>query len=211
MVKYRSDIMKQQQNSVKILKYLISSDNEMQNISNIAKGANIDYKNTYNIIKNLQKDKIVNLKKIGNSNIVQFTKKLNPVVYEAEFNRREQIFKNKEIKAIFSYLENLYFPKIILLFGSHAKGLANRHSDIDLMVIANKNKQEEIERRLNTLPFDIDLLFFNYEEFISMAISKEFTVVSEAIKNNIIIHGIEEYYNLLSSIKYQYNLSSSLI
>ena len=199
--------MKQKQNSVEVLKYLISHDYEMLNIANIAKGVNIDYKNTYNIIKNLQKDKIVNLKKIGNNNIVQFSKKLNPLVYEAEFNRREQLFKNKEIKAIFSYLKNLYFPKIILLFGSHAKGLANHHSDIDLMVITNKNNEEEIELKLNTLPFDIHLLFFTYEEFIPMVISKEFTVVSEAIKNNIIIEGIEDYYNLLSSIKYEYNLT----
>jgi len=206
--KNHSDIMKQKQNSIKILKYLISHDNEMLNISNIAKGANIDYKNTYNIVKNFQKDKIVNLKRIGNYNIVQFSKKLNPLVYEAEFNRREQVFKNKEIKAIFSYLKNLYFPKIILLFGSHAKGFANHNNDIDLMVIVKKNKKVEIERTLNTLPFDIHLIFFTYEEFISMSISKEFTVVSEAIKNNIIIHGIEDYYNLLSSIKYHYNLSS---
>lgn len=200
--------MKQKQNSLKILKYLIAHNDEMLNISNIAKGVNIDYKNTYNIVKNFQKEKLVKLKKIGNNNIVKFSMKLNPLVFEAEFNRREQIFKNKEIKAIFSYLKNMYFPKIILLFGSHAKGFNNCHSDIDLLVVANKNNEEEIELRLNTLPFDIDLLFFTYEKFISMAISKEFTVVSEAIKNNIIIYGIEDYYNLLSSIKYQYNLTS---
>jgi len=34
-----------------------------------------------------------------------------------------------------------------------------------------------------------------------MAKSKEFTVVSEAIKNNIIFIGIEEYYRLLSNAR----------
>jgi len=39
----------------------------------------------------------------------------------------------------------------------------------------------------------------SYENFIRMARSREFTVVSGALKSNIILIGIEEYYRLLSN------------
>ena len=49
----------------------------------------------------------------------------------------------------------------------------------------------------------IHLTAVTYKDFIYMAKSKEFTVVSEAIKNNIILVGIEEYYRLLKNAGYQ--------
>ena len=50
------------------------------------------------------------------------------------------------------------------------------------------------------MPEKIHLTNVNYGNFINMAKSKEFTVVSEAIKNNIILNGIEEYYRLLKNV-----------
>jgi len=37
--------------------------------------------------------------------------------------------------------------------------------------------------------------------FSAMAKSKEFTVISEILKNNIILIGIEEYYRLLKNVR----------
>ncbi|MBM4241617.1 MAG: nucleotidyltransferase, partial [Euryarchaeota archaeon] len=48
---------------------------------------------------------------------------------------------------------------------------------------------------------EIHLTFFTYEEFLSMAQSREFSVVLEAIKNNIILVGIEDYYRLMENVR----------
>jgi len=48
---------------------------------------------------------------------------------------------------------------------------------------------------------DIHLTILNFEEFMDTAMSKEFTVVSEAMKNNIILVGIEDYYRVLNNVR----------
>ncbi|NYB26097.1 MAG: hypothetical protein HVN34_02000 [Methanobacteriaceae archaeon] len=51
------------------------------------------------------------------------------------------------------------------------------------------------------IPLNIHYTFFTYEEFLSMAQSYEFSVVREAIKNNIILVGIEDYYRLMENVE----------
>ena len=48
-----------------------------------------------------------------------------------------------------------------------------------------------------SIEMDIHLVQFSYEDFLSMAKSNEFTVVSEAIKSNVILIGIEDFYRLV--------------
>ena len=200
--------MKGRQNSIEILKYLISHDDEVLNISAIAKGTNIDYKNTHNIIKQFQKENIVNLQKFGNSNIVKFNKKMNSLVFEAEFQRKKEIIKQGPIQSISKRFDEFSFPCLALLFGSYAKGTADKHSDIDLLIVADEKKEKVIRRSLRILPYDVHSVFLTFDDFVTMIISKEFTVVSEVVKHNVILHGIEQYYNLLSSVKKKYILVS---
>ena len=187
-------------NSNEILKYVLSRDGEDLTIRNIANGLNKDYKNTYDIIKKLSKDKILKTIKIGSSNIVKAIKNPNPQFFSAEYGRREEILKNRNINNIFNILKRSYFPKIVLLFGSYAKNTYNEHSDIDLIIICDKKYQKNIERKINILPFDILPIFLSFEEFIDLASKKEFSVISESLKQNIILYGIEIYYQILVNI-----------
>ncbi|MDR1722122.1 MAG: nucleotidyltransferase domain-containing protein [Methanobrevibacter sp.] len=187
-------------NSNEIIKYILSRDKEDLTIRNIANGLNKDYKNIYNIIKKLSNDEILQMKKIGSSNIVKAIKSPNPQFFSAEYKRREEILKNKNINNIYNILKRSYFPKIVLLFGSYAKNTYNKDSDIDLLIICDEKYQKTIERNLKILPFDIHPIFLSFEEFLDLASKKEFTVVSEALKQNIILYGIEDYYQLLANI-----------
>jgi hypothetical protein len=45
----------------------------------------------------------------------------------------------------------------------------------------------------------IHLTHIKYADFQAMLRSKEFTVVSEAIKKNIILVGIEDYYRMVNN------------
>jgi len=111
------------------------------------------------------------------------------------------LLKNPDFKILYHKLNNLPFPFICLIFGSQAKNDAHPRSDIDLLIICEQNRENEFESLISLLPLNIDLNIFNFEEFISMIKNKEFTVVSEAINNNIILVGIEEYYRMLEHAK----------
>ena len=88
---------------------------------------------------------------------------------------------------------------IVLIFGSFAKGKNTSSSDIDICVISdNKKKIKELWEMLNLLSLKLEIQEFTTKEFISMIEKKQNNLGNEIIKSNIILYGIENYYNLIS-------------
>lgn len=186
------------ESDIKILKLLIENKEEMFTIKKIAETLEINYRTAYERVAALEKEGLIKVTRAGNSKVCEFTSKFNSKVYEAEFYRREGLFKkNKDFLVLRNRLAELNFVFVALLFGSHAKGTANKSSDIDILTISGDEK--EIKATLSLLPDKIHLTTVSYENFFHMAKNREFTVVSEAIKNNIILIGIEEYYRLIKN------------
>jgi len=185
--------------TIEILKLLISNKEETYSIRKISLIRKINYKSAYNAIKNLEKEELVDLKKLGNTVLCKFNENFNDSVFKAEYLRKQSLFKNKDFLIVHNRLAELKFPFIALLFGSYAKGTARVNSDIDILAIGGNEK--EIEKTISLLPDKIHLTSISSESFVRMAKSKEMTVVSEAIKNNIILLGIEEYYRLLKNAR----------
>ena len=184
---------------IKIMKLLLGRKEEKFTIKKIAETLKINYRIAYEQAMKLEKDGLLKITKTGNSNVCEFALKFDSRVFEAEYTRRKELFRNRDFLVIHNRLSDLRFPFIALLFGSHAKGTANRHSDIDILTIGGNEK--EIQATISLLPDKIHLTSVNYENFIHMAKSREFTVVSEALKNSIVLIGIEEYYRLLSNAR----------
>lgn len=183
-----------------IIKVLLERQEEELNISKIAKYSGIDYKNTYMMVKDLEKQEILILKSFGKTTRVILNKKVHPLIFEAEFERRKALFeKNKDILIIYKRLFELQFPCIVLLFGSYAKGKATKHSDIDLLIVCEEKRESKIQEIFDLFPLKIHPTFTNFEDFTKMLRTKEFNVVLEAIKNNIILIGIEDYYRLIEN------------
>lgn len=189
--------------NVDVVIALIENPEDQVNISQLSKKLKMDYKNTYNIIKKLEKENLIILNRFGNAYNCILNKKINPLIFEAEYRRREELLKNKNFKVLFNKLNSIMIPFVALIFGSYAKKKATQYSDIDLMLVYNKNieKNINIERTISLLPLDIHTVTFSYDEFLKMAKSREFSVVAEAIKHNIILTGIEEYYRLIENVK----------
>ena len=183
---------------IKILKLLLKKREEKFTIKKIAETLKINYRIAYEQVMKLEKEGLLKITKAGNSKICEFTNKFDDRVFEAEYSRRIELFKNKDLLVIHNRLAELKFPFIALLFGSHAKETSSKHSDIDILTIGGDEK--ETQAIISLLPDKIHLTTISYENFIRMAKSKEFTVVSEVIKNNIILIGIEEYYRLLKNV-----------
>ena len=63
------------------------------------------------------------------------------------------------------------------------------------------SEEERMEKEIQTitrlLPLNLHTNIFTETDFKHMKNSKEITVGSEAMKNNIILHGIETYYEMI--------------
>ena len=90
---------------------------------------------------------------------------------------------------------------IILIFGSYAKNTQTKNSDIDLMFIVPDGMEElfekDVHRVARSLPLPIHPLVFSEKQFLEMTHAHESNVGQEALKNNIILYGIETYYEMI--------------
>ena len=65
----------------------------------------------------------------------------------------------EKVLRFYKAVEKRFSVKKVLLYGSHAKGLANKHSDIDVAVViaeADHSKRVEITAKLFHFAFDVD-------------------------------------------------------
>jgi len=182
---------------LRILKLLIENSGQKLSIRKLSQMAGLDYKSAYNSVGSLKSQGIISARKIGNTTLCSFNYRLNSPVFEAERDRARDILKNKNLVIIRNHLIELNFPLVVLLFGSYAKKTNNPHSDIDLLIISEN--PSEIDQELSLIPFKIHLTQVTYKEFKMSVKSREFNVVEEAIRHNIILVGIEEYYRLLEN------------
>lgn len=183
----------------KIIKLFIEGKSS-RTIREIAKKIKSDYKITHTATQRLLVKNILLSRTIGKSVLCELNSSFYGVeIYEAENKRKEALLKNKNIKQL--YKEVIKKVKtgffIFLIFGSYAKRKQANSSDIDLMFISNeKNFEEKISTILSLLPLKTHALVFTEEDFIRMKDSKKSNVIKEAIENNIILYGIENYYRL---------------
>jgi len=191
---------------IKIIKLLLSRKEDKFTIKKISEILNINYRIAYEKTIKLEKEELIKITKAGNSKMCEFNNKFDQRVFEAEYLRKQELMENKDLLILHNRLAKLRFPFIALLFGSHVKGKANKNSDIDILTIGGDEK--EINKTISLLPDKIHLTSVSYDNFIHMVKSKEFTVVSEVIKNNIILIGIEEYYRLIKNAEWGQNKTS---
>jgi predicted nucleotidyltransferase len=183
----------------KIIIHLIENKNP-QSIKSISGATFIDYKNTYNVIDNLDKD-IFSKDKIGNTNLIGIKLEPKEEIYKAE-NKRTEIFlnRNNKLRLLREDIRSLNYPfLIILIFGSYTREENTSKSDIDLCIISdNEEKIKELVSKLEILPINLEIHDFKLKEFEEMLKTKENNIGKEIVKNNIILYGIENYYNLIA-------------
>lgn len=73
-----------------------------------------------------------------------------------------------EIEDIKNQIIEKYNPKDIYLFGSHAKGLTKKNSDVDICVVINTdNKRKLLQEMLYNIDYnnDVDIVIYTEEEW----------------------------------------------
>jgi len=186
-----------------IIKSLIEHKNEELNIRNISKALKMDYKNVYSIIKRLEKISLVKIETFGQSSRVKLNAIVHPLVFEAEFERRKEILKDKNLAVMLSNFKRAIKSKlyVLLLFGSYANKTQTKNSDIDLMFICPDGLEDAFEKDVSriarSMPLPLHPLVFSDSQFLGMINAKESNVGQEALKNNVILYGIETYYEMI--------------
>ncbi len=184
---------------IKILKALLQ-DKEPKTIREIARTVRADYRITHTATQNLLQKQSMTSRTVGKSTLCQLNDRhYGPELHQAETERKEHLLRNKDLKVLYQDIMAKAGTSmfILLIFGSHAKNKATRQSDVDIMTISNeKDFEETIDSVLRLLPLKTHNLTFTEEEFKRMKDSKEPNVVKEAMQNNIILYGIENYYKL---------------
>lgn len=183
--------------TIEILKHLIHNPNTEFTIRELSIIRKINYKSAYQALGKLEKDGSVEIRKKGNTKLCSFSKKFTNKVFVAERERLAEALMDSNLRIIHKELKQIGTQAIILLFGSYAKGTKGKHSDIDLLVIS-ENK-ERVQKAISWIPKDIHVTPLTYIEFNTMLRSKDFSVVSEAVKKNIILLGIEDYYRFIEN------------
>lgn len=182
---------------VRILRVLIEGSGEAMSIRKASRLGKMDYKTAYTGIGRLEKEGLVRLEKLGNTTNCRLVRKPGPLVFWAEYGRRKDALKDRNIGVLQQKLGGLPFPLVALLFGSYARMAAGKGSDIDLLVVCEEGRNRGVEAAVSVLPLKVHLTLLTPEQFVKMAMSREFSVVSEATKLNVILVGIEDYYRLV--------------
>lgn len=184
----------------KLIKYLIENK-EPVSIKHLSGAVVIDYKNTYNYVGDLAASGAIVQGAIGNITPVEINLSPNQEIYSVEQKRTDEfLLKNPKFKLIREDIKELNYPfMIVLIFGSFAKGKNYSSSDVDLCIICdNREKIKKLIEMLNLLSLKLDINEFTTNEFASMIEKTNNNLGHEIVKNNIILYGIENYYNLIS-------------
>ena len=186
-----------------VLILLIENINKEYSIKELSERLKRPYVKIHSSIKRLSKQGIINELIKGKSHYcsIDYKRNIDVVCFINSQKAKEFLKKNKKINIIISEIINsIKFSNYsLVLFGSYAKGNADKHSDLDIAIITPNENKEEAERIMNSTKrlssSEIHSLEFTYENFIEMLKSKEMNVGKEIVKNHIIFKGCEQFYD----------------
>jgi len=196
------------QTQEKILAFLLGNSEEKLTIRGISKRLNKSYTLVYNNILGLEKDNIITKESIPPAQIIKLNEFAPAEIFvEIELKRKKEFLEEYSwvslmLEDVLSSAKNLFF--ILLVFGSYAKAMQTKKSDIDLLVIVQDKKDiEDIENAMNKAYTKVrkGLNFIDVHDFKEMTKNtNELNIGNEAKKHHIILYGAEEYYQLLKGI-----------
>lgn len=144
-------------------------------------------------INELVKDNVLDYRKEGKNKtfFIKNNLKAKNYIYSAEIHKLNNLLKkHPELAIIFEDIKKNFLKGMIILFGSYAKGIPKKDSDIDIYLETNDDKLKEKLKEINSK--------------LSIKIGKFDTrslLIKEIIKNHIIVRGLENFYERVDFFK----------
>ena len=186
-------------NTLKVLKFFVEHKNCSYSIRKIGELLKMSYKLVYKEVLTLQKEGVISVNIAGRAKMCSFNYKFSSRIVEVEEERKKELFKNKDVKLVYDRLMDVKQSLFILLiFGSYADKSCTKNSDIDICIITDdKSISKKMNEILEVTPIRVHMNEFTTKEFSSMLLTKKENIAHEIMKNNIILYGIENFYEMV--------------
>lgn len=186
-------------NQIKILDLFRGNIFTSKTIRDISLHLKISYPKAHDAINELNRKKIINIKKVGNSSVCEVNLSPQAMSILSFLDEQEAFSRNiPNIEKILEFKELL--DDIIIITGSYAKSKQNKKSDIDLVIITKDDvfkKQKLLENKLSLFVPEIHLVVISYNDFIKMLLDDEPNYGKEIFKNRLLFKGLTRYYELI--------------
>lgn len=176
-------VQKRDSMDLEIILVLLKNENYLRSI---AKQLNASYSTVSRVLNMMYKENIIDFKKEGKNKVFFIRKNLQAknYVFNAERYKLIRLIKQyPELSIIIDSILKNCEERLIVLFGSYAKGTAKKDSDIDVYIETEnrkiKDKVESLHSKIKAKvgPFDLDSM-----------------LIKEIIKNHIILRSVEDFY-----------------
>lgn len=176
--------MEQKDYKLEIVNMLLQSNNYVRGL---AKKLGTNHMIISRKMKELFEMNIVDYKQEG-KNKVYFIKK-NPeakaFIFMTENYKLSQILKKYfSLRKIIEKIQNNKKIKLAVLFGSYAKNIAKKNSDIDIYI---ETMDRKLKRDLEILDSKLNIKIGRHD--------RKSLLIKEIEKNHVIIKGVERYYD----------------
>lgn len=175
-----------------ILKQFLGDFNRQIYGRNLIEKVKLSQKNIAITLNELEENNVLISQKAGNMKYFSLNKE-NPLIVRylmlAEIDSSIEFLRNNP--KINHIINAIIKNQIIVVFGSYAKGLQKKDSDLDLLIIGNYDKKKIREIREN-YGIKISIKNTSKEGFIKSMKEKNM-LMNEILNNHIILSGYEEF------------------
>ncbi|MBW2989228.1 nucleotidyltransferase domain-containing protein [Candidatus Woesearchaeota archaeon] len=176
-------VQKRDNTKLTIVGLLLKKENHVRGI---AKSLGESHSTISRRLNSLKEENVVDSRKEGKNKVFFLKKNILAKTYvlKAELDKRIALLEDyPRLSIIFEEILKRTDEKLIILFGSYAKGVPKKDSDIDIYIEVQdrevKRSIEDINSRISVKigPFDVSS-----------------PLIREIIKDHVILRGIEEFY-----------------
>ena len=168
---------------LEIILVLLKSKTHLREIARILKES---HSTILRKINGLVKENVLDYNKEGKNKIFFIKNNLRAknYVYSGEIHKLNKLLKkHPELSIILEDIKKDFSKGMIILFGSYAKGIPKKDSDIDIYLETNDNNIKTKVKEINS-KLSIKIGKFDNKSLL----------IKEIIKNHIIIRGLEDFY-----------------
>ena len=183
---------------LRIVELLAKNMEKRFTMNEIAKALKEYYSFVHRIINRLAEDGVIIKNKAGKSYLCSFNignEKSLALMQLAEIEKKEEL--NKELRLILEdFAKSAEYAVSIILFGSYAKGMATKESDIDVLLISKgKEGIDKIAKEIYAkYGKEINVVVMTPDEFKKQ---REKAIIKEIISSHYVIYGAENFVNLV--------------
>ncbi|MEK6867335.1 MAG: nucleotidyltransferase domain-containing protein [Nanoarchaeota archaeon] len=188
----------------KQIQWILTHPEQKVTISGLAVGSGTAYPQTYNNVQDLVQQKIFATESVPPAQIVTISPEAPVDILLSIESRRKQEFLEKYtwvrlmIDDLLRYTGDYFF--ILAVFGSYAKGLETKKSDLDmLLIVPSREVSDMFENAIRKIyaPIKKSPIVVTSGEFMEMIQKGGFNVGTEAKKHHVILYGAEQWYALI--------------